>query len=76
MIIKFYKISICIYFIIFYKYIFRLKIKNLRCFNDYSKINLSIDVNDDLKKFENFVERFKGKVDDLSLKKVIESYKN
>ena len=40
------------------------------------KINLSIDVNDDLKKFENFVEKFKGKVDDLSLKKVIESYKN
>ena len=52
------------------------KIKNLKCFNDYSKINLSIDVNDDLKKFENFVERFKGKVDDLSLTKVIESYKN
>ena len=52
------------------------KIKNLKCFNDYSKINLSIDVNDDLKKFENFVEKFKGKVDDLSLKKVIESYKN
>ena len=61
--------------LIFMKIIKNFKIKNLKCFNDYSKINLSIDVNDDLKKFENFVEKFKGKVDDLSLKKVIESYK-
>ena len=52
------------------------KIKNLICQNDYSKINLSIDVNDDFKRFEDLVKKFKGKVTDLSFKKVIETYRN
>jgi spore coat polysaccharide biosynthesis protein SpsF (cytidylyltransferase family) len=50
------------------------KIKNFSCSSDYSKFHLSIDVNDDFERFKSLVKKFKGKVVDLSLKKIIESY--
>ena len=51
----------------------KFKIQNLVCFNDYSNINLSIDTRIDFEKFESFVKKFRGKVTNLSLDKIIKS---